>query len=82
MPLSSLLARLGSLHPREIIGDRIKGAKNHSGVRLSSGLSRDQFKEFPGGTLVPQNEDLERVAGKDYRLVIGFEELWVYFCSL
>ena len=58
----------------EIIGDRIKGAKSGLGVGLSSGLSREQFKEIAGGILVPQNEDLKRVAGKDYRLVIGFEE--------
>ena len=75
MPLSSLFARLGILHPLEIIGDRIKGAKSRLGVGLSSGLSREQFKEIPGGILVPQNEDLERVAGKDYSLVIGFDEL-------
>ena len=75
MPLSSLLARLGSLHPLEIIGDRIKGAKSRLGVGLSSGLSREQFKEIAGGILVPQSENLERVAGKDYRLVIDFKEL-------
>ena len=75
MPLPSLLARLGSLHPLEIIGDRIKGAKSRLGVELSSGFSRDQFKEIAGGILVPQDEDLERVAGKDYRLVIDFNEL-------
>ena len=75
MPLSSLLARLGSLHPLEIIGDRIKGAKSRLGVGLSSGLSREQFKEIAGGILVPQSEDLERVAGKDYSLVIDFKEL-------
>ena len=66
MPLSSLLSRLGSLHPLEIIGDRIKGTKSRLGVGLSSGLA--------GGILVPQKE-LKRVAGKDYRLVIGFDEL-------
>ena len=75
MPLSSLLARLGILHPLEIIGDRIKGAKSRLGVGLSSGLSREQFKEIQGGILAPQNEDLERVAGKDYRLVISPDEL-------
>ena len=75
MPLSSLFARLGSLLPLEIIGDRIKGAKSGLGVGLSSGLSRDKFKEIAGGILVPQNEDLERVAGKDYSLVINFKEL-------
>ena len=75
MPLSSLLARLGSLHPLEIIGDRIKGAKSRLGVGLLSGRSRDQFKEIAGGILVPPKEDLERVAGKDYRLVIGLDEL-------
>ena len=75
MPLSSLLARLGSLHPLDIIGDRIKGAKSRLGVGLSSGRSRQQVKEIAGDILVSQNEDLERVAGKDYRLVIGFEEL-------
>ena len=75
MPLSSLLARLGSLHSLGIIGDRIKGAKSRLGVGLSSGLSRRQFKETAGCILVPQNEDLERMAGKDYDLVIGFEEM-------
>ena len=75
MSLSSLLARFGILRPLEIIGDRIKGAKSRLGVGLSSGLSREQFKEIPGGILVPQNEDLERVAGKDYKLVIDFNEL-------
>ena len=75
MPLSSLFARLGSLHPLGIIGDRIKGAKSRLGVGLSSGFKREQFKEIAGGILVPQKEDLERVAGKDYSLVIGFDEL-------
>ena len=75
MPLSSLLASLGSFHPLEIIGYRIKGAKSRSGVGLSSGLSREQFKEIAGGILVPQKEELERVAGKDYSLVIDFSEM-------
>ena len=75
MPLSSLLARLRSLNPLEIIGDHIKGAKSRLGVGLSGGLSRRPFKEIAGGILVPQNEDLERVTGKDYSLVIGLDEL-------
>ena len=75
MPVSSLLARLRSLHPLKIIEDRIKGTKSRLGVGLSGELCGRQIKDIAGGVLVPQSEDLERVAGNDYRLVIGLNEL-------
>ena len=71
----SLVSRLRSLYPLGFIGDRIKGVKSRLGVGLSSGLSRRQFEEDAGGIPVPQQRGLERTAGKDYSLVLGFEEL-------
>ena len=68
--------RLSSLFDRvEKFGDHIKGGKSRLGVGLSSRHRPDQFKKITGDILVLQNEDLERVAGKDYRLVIGLNEL-------
>lgn len=77
MSLSSFLTRLGSLRPLGYIGDRIRGAKSRLGIGLSRGLNRKEIKlqEGAGGILVPPEEDLENVAGKDYRLVIDFNEL-------